>query len=295
MSFSSKGISVVIPALNEEHGLKNTLESIIAVFENPQNSLTHYEIIIVDDGSTDATSSIATAYPQVKVVRHPISAGYGRSLKDGIAEARYETIVITDADATYPVEKIPDLYSKYSQGFDMVVAARTGANYRQSFFKAILRRMLRWVTECITGKKILDINSGFRIFSKSEIQALYFHLCDTFSFTTSLTLAYMLRGKFVAYIPVPYYAREGKTKVKLFRDSIYTIIYILKQVLYFDPLKIFLLFSLIWILFGICILIFSLIFGFTFGYIITTISILASFIMLGFGLLAEQLRHLMHK
>lgn len=287
------GISIVIPALNEEKGLKATIENIITVFNCfPMGTLLHYEIVVVDDGACDNTAAVAQEYAVVKLVRHPQNAGYGRSLKDGIDAATYDTIIITDADGTYPVQDIPKLYEKYAQGFDMVVGTRTGANYRQSLFKFSLRRVLKFMVEWASGKKIDDINSGFRIFSGTEIKKFYFHLCDTFSFTTSLTLTYMMTGKFVTYIPTEYYVREGKTHVKLFRDSVRTFTYVLKQILYFDPLKIFLLFALTWVAFGIVSFLSSSILGFKFGYNIAILSVLAFFIMIGLGLLAEQLRQL---
>lgn len=284
---SIDGISIVIPALNEEKGLKLTIDAIVKTFDV---SLPKYEIVVVDDGSTDSTAALAEKYEMVRIVRHPANAGYGRSLKDGIDAASYDTIIITDADGTYPVQDIPKLYKRYLQGFDMVVGSRTGANYRQSLFKLSLRRILKFMVEWASGKEIPDINSGFRIFSKNEIQKFYFHLCDTFSFTTSLTLAYMMTGKFVSYIQTEYYVREGKTHVKLFKDSLRTFTYVLKQILYFDPLRIFFLFATIWVVIGAVAFLSSSILGLNFGYYIVILSIITFFIMIGLGLIAEQIR-----
>lgn len=286
---SRDGISIVIPALNEEKGLKLTIDAIVKTFDV---SLPQYEIVVVDDGSTDSTAALAEKYEMVRIVRHPANAGYGRSLKDGIDAASYDTIIITDADGTYPVQDIPKLYKRYLQGFDMVVGSRTGANYRQSLFKLSLRRILKFMVEWASGKEIPDINSGFRVFSKNEIQKFYFHLCDTFSFTTSLTLAYMMTGKFVSYIQTEYYVREGKTHVKLFKDSLRTFTYVLKQILYFDPLRIFFLFATIWVVIGAVVFLSSSILGLNFGYYIVILSIITFFIMIGLGLISEQIRQL---
>lgn len=283
------GISVVIPAYNESGGLKKTIESIIQTLSAMQND---FEIVIVDDGSHDHTAEIVRHFPQCKLVRHPINMGYGRSLKDGIDAAANETIVITDADETYPAEDIPRLLEKYREGFNMVVGKRTGQHYKQSLFKFSLRRILQFMVEWACGKKIPDINSGLRIFNKNEIKRYYFHLCDTFSFTTSMTLAYMMTGKLVEYIPINYFQREGKSHVRLFRDSIFTLTYILKQILYFNPMRIFFLFGGLWVFLGLCSFLFSLILHIKAGYYIAILSIVIFFIMVGMGLIAEQLRQL---
>lgn len=283
------GISVVIPAYNEGDGLKKTIESIIHMLSAMQKD---YEIVIVDDGSRDHTDEVVRQFPQCRLVRHPINMGYGRSLKDGIDAARHETIVITDADETYPAEDIPRLLEKYQVGFNMVVGKRTGPHYKQSLFKFSLRRILQFMVEWACGKKIPDINSGFRIFNKNEIKHFYFHLCDTFSFTTSVTLAYMMTGKLVAYIPINYFKREGKSHVRLFRDSLYTLSYIIKQILYFNPMRIFFLFGVIWVSIGVLALLFSLLLHINAGYYIAILSIVVFFMMIGMGLIAEQLRQL---
>lgn len=283
------GLSLVIPAFNEGESLKDTIESIIHVLSE---MLKEYEIVIVDDGSDDRVDEIVSQFPQCRLLRHPINMGYGRSLKDGIDAAAYDTIVITDADKTYPAENIPRLLEKYREGFNMVVGKRTGPNYRQSLFKFSLRRILQFMVEWACGKKIPDINSGFRIFNKNEIRHFYFHLCDTFSFTTSLTLAYMMTGKLVAYIPINYFKREGKSHVRLFRDSLYTLSYIIRQILYFNPMRIFFLFGVIWVAIGVFAFLFSLLLGINAGYYMAILSIVVFFMMVGMGLIAEQLRQL---
>ena len=287
MSRQIEGVSIVIPAHNEEKGLKKTLEECAGALEK-LNGIA-YEIVVVDDGSTDDTAQIARD-AGVVIVSHPSNGGYGFSLKDGINAAKYDAVIITDADGTYPVKDIPVLIEQYRKGFDMVVGARTGANYRQSFLKSVLRRILKFMVEWACGKRIDDINSGFRIFSKAEAQNYYFHLCDTFSFTTSITLAYMMTGKFVSYIPTEYYQRDGSSHVRIFRDSIRTITYVMKQILYFDPLKIFFLFAVAWVSLGVLALVLSAVFGLKFGYYVLILSVFGFFVMLGLGLIAEQLR-----
>jgi len=166
--------------------------------------------------------------------------GYGFSLKHGITEAKNDTIVIVDADGTYPLEPIPNLVARHRQGYHMVVGARSGKHYWGSSVKAPLRVLLKWLVEFTTGRRIPDVNSGLRVFSRKEIIPYFQHLSNTFSFTTTVTLAYMLNCKFVEYVEIDYRERIGSTKVRMFRDSLRVLQQIVATGLYFNPLKIFL-------------------------------------------------------
>ena len=185
-------ISVIIPVFNEEKSIKNTINEIKSVLK--KNKLDkNSEIIVVNDGSTDNTKKILEKC-DVVVINNPINIGYGFSLKRGINAAKNETIVITDADQTYPFDAVPEMLKIKEEGFDLVVGARTGKYYRQSLFKKFLRFLLRKFVEFVSGKKIKDINSGLRIFDKSLVTKYFPRLCNTFSFTTSQTLAYLMKS-----------------------------------------------------------------------------------------------------
>jgi hypothetical protein len=149
-----------------------------------------------------------------------------------------------DADGTYPIQELPSLYALYRNGYDMVVGARTGAHYQEGLIKAPLRVLLRLIVEWTAGRTIPDINSGLRVFSRDLVIQHLDRLCNTFSFTTSLTLALMMNARFVAYKEVPYYRRIGTTRVHLFRDSLRTLQFIVEAAVFYNPLKIFLLFSM---------------------------------------------------
>ncbi|HLB57243.1 MAG TPA: glycosyltransferase family 2 protein, partial [Gammaproteobacteria bacterium] len=248
-------ISIVIPAYNEEAGIVETLNEIKRVCLDAE--IDTYEIIVVNDGATDRTEEKLQG-TGVKVITHPHNIGYGRSLKDGIKAAQYDAIVITDADCTYPFNMVPTLLKEYNKGFDMVVGARTGKYYQESLLKAPLRRVLRFIVEFSAERKIPDINSGLRIFSKSEVIPMLPKLCNTFSFTTSMTLGFMMTGKFVKYIDIPYYKRKGRTKVKLFKDSFRTLQYILQAINYYNPLKLFMLFAGFCIVLSFCFFVFGI-------------------------------------
>lgn len=285
-------ISVVIPAYNEEGAIVSTIDQVHAVLK--QSSISPYEIIVVDDGSTDKTSEKLNECDAV-IIRHPHNIGYGRSLKDGITRAQYDTIVITDADSTYPFEDVPKLLAVYNQGFDMVVGARTGKHYRESTKKSFLRGILRFIVEFSAERKIPDINSGLRVFSKKKVMSVMNHLCNTFSFTTSLTLAFMMTGKFVKYVEIDYRRRDGRTKVKLLRDSWRTFQYILQAVNYYNPLKIFFLFAALCVLLAIISFAIGATAHLKVGYYLGVGSLLMAIVVTCAGLIADLLKQIMDK
>lgn len=235
-------ISVVIPAFNEGDSIGLTVSRVREVME--QAEIGEFEILVVDDGSRDQTGAVATR-AGATLISNPHNLGYGRSLKRGISAAQYDIIAITDADMTYPIERIPELLAEYHRGFDMVVGQRQHEYYRDSALKRPMRRILKFLVEYAAGRKIPDINSGLRVFDRNTTIAYFNHTCDTFSFTTSLTLAYMMNGRFVGYLPIEYHERVGQSKVRLFRDSLRTLQYIVEALVYFNPLKAFLLLSAI--------------------------------------------------
>jgi len=282
-------ISFVVPAYNENDAVKETVLDISKALEGID-----HEIIVVDDGSTDQTAKYAQDAGAI-VIKHPHNLGYGAALKTGIRAARFDTIAITDADGTYPNNMILELMAKYENGFNMVVGARTGEHYNESLIKLCLRFILKWLVEYTAGREIPDINSGFRIFSRTEILPYYNHLCNTFSFTTSMTLAYMMTHKFVTYVPIPYSKRKGKTKVRLFRDSLGTLQYIIQSILYYNPLKLFLLMSsIIFISSMVCIIVGTLL-SILSPFYIGIGGILVSVIVFCLGLLAELLKQILSK
>lgn len=285
-------ISIVIPAYNEEEGIGKTINEIKAVCYSAKIEI--FEIIVVNDGSTDKTEEKLRDLG-VSIISHPHNIGYGRSLKDGIIAAQYDTIVITDADCTYPFNRVPTLLKEYSKGFDMVVGARMGKYYQESLLKNPLRRILRFVVEFSAERKIPDINSGLRVFSKEKLLPILPKLCNTFSFTTSMTLAFMMTGKFVKYIEIPYNKRNGQTKVRLFKDSLRTLQYILQAINYYNPLKLFVLFAAFCLILSFLFFFLGIfthwktLFSFGIG------SALLSLVILCVGLLADSLKQIIDK
>lgn len=228
--------SIVIPVYNEEKVILPTLEHL-------QENLRHfggkYEIIVVNDGSTDSTSDILRSRQDVKVVEHTRNRGYGAALKTGIRHSKYAIIVITDGDGTYPNERIPQLVA-LSKEADMVVGARIGANVQYSTLRKIPKWFLIHFAEWITNSRIPDLNSGLRVFHKHVVERFFNILPDTFSFTTTITLAMLTNNYIVHYEPIDYHHRQGKSKIKPIRDTLRFVQLILRTGIYFAPLKIFL-------------------------------------------------------
>jgi len=283
-------ISIVIPALNEASSIRDV---IMRCYETLAPVGRDFEVVVVDDGSSDETGAIA-AEDGATVVRHPHNLGYGRSLKDGIRAARYDTIVITDADGTYPIERIPELLEIYDSGFNMVVAERHGEHYEESAKKMLLRRLLKLLVEFTAGREIPDINSGLRVFSRTDVIPYFRYLSETFSFTTSMTLAYMLNGMFVTYVPVEYHERVGKSKVRLFRDSLRTLQFITEGILSFNPIKLFIVFSGLLALLSLLAMAAAMLMSSVYGFILGTAFLVVSFLVFGMGLISVQLKQLLH-
>jgi polyisoprenyl-phosphate glycosyltransferase len=285
-------LSVVVPALNEEKGISLTIESIKQTLSKA--GISRYQIVVVNDGSKDQTASIARHHG-ADVVEHVHNLGYGRSLKDGISAARYDTIAIVDADGTYPINLLPVFLNEYNKGYDLIVGRRTGAHYHESWLKRPLRSILKFLVEFTTGQAIPDINSGMRIFSRKTILPYFDQLCNTFSFTTSQTMAYMLTGRFIGYIPIDYHSRIGEKKVKLFRDSLRTLQYIVQSVLYYNPFKLFLLISIGTALAGASGAVTGLCIGSPILSGVGSLGVIASVLIFSLGLLADQMRQILIK
>jgi glycosyltransferase involved in cell wall biosynthesis len=230
------GVSVVIPAFNEERGIASVLEHLKATLAS---TYPVHEIIVVDDGSEDRTAEVAEA-AGARVLRQPQNMGYGASLKKGIAAAGHGVVVITDADGTYDVSAIPELVANVEQ-YHMVVGARQGAKYHGSWSKSIARRLFRFLVEYAAGRSIPDINSGLRAMRRDVTVRFLEIASDGFSFTTTMTLAFMLNGYYVKYIPVKYFDRQGASKVSHFRDTLRAAQIIVQSILYYNPVKLFLL------------------------------------------------------
>jgi polyisoprenyl-phosphate glycosyltransferase len=287
-------LSFIVPAYDEEKGIEKLLQDLTTTLSQVDIST---EIIVVNDGSTDSTRLLleSQSNPAFRVINHPINIGYGASLKTGIKAARYSWIGIIDGDGSYDCASIPMLVSFAIQGFDMVIAARENISELDSPIKHFFRCSLRNFLSILVDRDILDANSGLRIFRKSAVEEFIPYLCNTFSFTTSLTVFFAESGRFLKYVPTNYRQRRGQSKVRHLRDTLRTLQMVFQGVAYFNPLKAFLLLT-IGLVTLVCIpamvlalfelqtlALYSMIFGAT------------SFSLVGMGLLADAIRMSQHR
>ncbi|HOO77925.1 MAG TPA: glycosyltransferase family 2 protein [bacterium] len=276
------GVSIVIPAYNEESGIAPVVGQVRSVMAD---SGVDFEVIVVDDASTDGTAA-AVAPEAALLIRHPVNRGYGASLKDGIRAAKFDTVLITDADGTYPIDAIPALLES-ARDHDMVVGSRTGDRVAIPCHRRIPKALLRAMANYLAGMKIPDLNSGLRVFNREAALRFFNIFPDGFSFTTTITLAFLSNGYRVAYLPINYHHREGRSKFRPVQDTGNLVNLILRTSLYFHPLKIFVPAGVLLFLLAAGILVYS---KFVLGRVmdITVIVVIMSGLqMMGLALIAD--------
>jgi len=226
-------VSIIIPAYNEAAHVADEVHAVRKVL---RDSGWEFEIIVVDDGSTDGTAEKAAA-AGVRVIRHPRNRGYGAALKRGIAASRHDWILITDADGTYPAETIPLLLGRAADN-DMVVGARIGANVAIPLERRPAKWFLRKLASYLADQNLTDLNSGLRLMRKDLVQR-YVHLLPSgFSFTTTITLACACNDHLVEYVAIDYLPRRGNSKIRPRHAYDFTML-ILRTIVFFNPLKVF--------------------------------------------------------
>ena len=230
-----RAVSVIIPAYNEG---PHVAAQVRDVDQTLRATGWTYEIIVVDDGSADDTAAQADSTGGVTVLKRPKNRGYGAALKLGTKRAKYDYILITDADGTYPTEAIPSLLGRIEQNA-MVVGARVGQDVKIPLARRPAKAFIRWLASYLSGQHIPDLNSGLRIMRR-DLVLRYIHLLpDGFSFTTTITLASICNGHSVEYVPINYGARLGTSKIRPRHAFDFTLL-VLRVIVYFNPLKVFL-------------------------------------------------------
>lgn len=240
-------LSVIVPVYNEQESVLHTIKRLHLVLTDTG---INYEIIVVNDGSTDHSEELLKKVKGITLLKNPYNLGYGASLKKGIKNAKYDWIMITDADGTYPIEDIPRLL-KHTDDYDMVVGKRTGKHVEIPLIRKPAKIIISLLVNFLTGRKIPDVNSGLRLF-KRDIALEFFHLFPSgFSFTTTITLACFANNYTVKYIPINYYKRKGKSTIHPIKDFLGFISLIFRITIYFNPFKFFLSSGILVVLLGI--------------------------------------------
>nr|WP_321467042.1 glycosyltransferase family 2 protein [uncultured Desulfobulbus sp.] len=271
-------VTVLLPAYNEEGVIGSTVEKIRALHPD-------FEILVVDDGSTDNTLQEAMA-AGANVWPHPYNIGNGAAIKSGLRCAQGEWVLMMDADGQHRPEDIARLLEHKDQ-FDMVVGARTTQSETSAH-----RDLANWVynkfASYVTRFKVQDLTSGFRLVRLSVAKQFIYLLPNTFSYPSTLTLGYLRSGRSVKYIPIQTKARKGKSKIKLLRDGTRFFLIITKIATLFSPFRVFLPMSFFFFMTGSCYYSYTFV---TQGRFTNMSALLfnSSIIIFMIGLVAEQI------
>jgi glycosyltransferase involved in cell wall biosynthesis len=234
-------VSVVLPCFNEAAHVLLELERITAALD--ESELT-YELLAIDDASTDDTLAVLEAaairFPHLRVIGFRRNGGSGTARRIGTRAARGEIVVWTDADLTYPNERIPELVRllRDDATYDQVVGARTSEEGSHKILRIPAKWFIRKIAERLTNQKIPDLNSGLRAFRR-EVSLPYLRLLPAgFSCVTTITLAFLANQHDIKYVEIDYAKRAGSSKFHFLRDAYRYILQVLRMVMYFDPLKV---------------------------------------------------------
>ncbi|GAB3486024.1 hypothetical protein GCM10027440_30410 [Nocardiopsis coralliicola] len=234
-------VSIVLPCFNEEAHVIDEVERICAAMDA---SPYRYELLAVDDASTDATLERLRAaeqrFPHLEVVAFGHNGGAGTVRRLGTQRARGSIVVWTDADMSYPNERIPELVGMLQQdaGLDQVVGARVTEAGTHKVLRVPAKWVVRKIAERLTNSRIPDLNSGLRAFRRSVSLPYLRLLPPGFSCVTTITLAFLSNQHRIAYVPIDYAKRSGSSKFHFIRDAYRYLLQVLRMVMYFNPLTV---------------------------------------------------------
>lgn len=284
---AEKKVSVIIPLYNEETGIGKVLEKIVELGYHEK-----YEVIVINDGSTDNSLEIINKYP-VNVYSHTVNKGYGAALKTGIRKATGEYVVMLDSDGQHDPAHIPTIVEMLDD-HDMVIGTRDKDSYQVKTRQAG-KRLIKVVGEYLVEQKLPDYNSGFRGFHKDPLVQLIHIFPNGFSFSTTSTLAFLKEGYNIGTFPITVEKRVGRvSNVKFLKDGPKTIMLILRIIMLFNPLKIFLPASVLIFFAGLAFGVIGYFIAGRFPNSALIITILAFFLFF-IGLIADQVSILTRK
>lgn len=228
-------VSIVLPAYNEAR----VVSGLIADIKKTIDKITDYrfEIILVDDGSTDKTGENAKAVG-AKVIRHPYNKGVGAARKTGIRQSKGEIILMMDADGSYSVDDLPKILNYFPE-FDQVIGWRQKEIGRLRFLRFLAKSSIRKLASYLTGVKIPDLNSGMRAFKKKVMRKYLWLIPNGFSCVTTMTMTFLANDHQVKWVPITYKARIGHSKFRPTEDTLNYFFTVIRLVLIYHPLKVF--------------------------------------------------------
>jgi glycosyltransferase involved in cell wall biosynthesis len=231
----SPEVTVVLPCYNERDHVELEIKRIRAALEAAGMS---YELLCVDDGSTDGTRDVLQGIDDIRTILLPRNQGSGTARRIGTQQARGRVVVWTDADMTYPNELIPELVAQVDGTYDQVVGARRTEAGTYKLARVPAKWAIRKLASFLTSTDIPDLNSGLRAFRRDVAQPYLRLLPAGFSCVTTITLAFLSNGHQVKYIPIDYFKRAGRSKFHPFRDAYNYFLQVLRMVMYFNPLRV---------------------------------------------------------
>jgi polyisoprenyl-phosphate glycosyltransferase len=231
----SLDVSVVLPCFNERDHVELEIKRIRAALEGAG---LRFELICVDDGSTDGTRELLEATPGIRRILLPRNQGAGMARRIGTQQATGRVVVWTDADMTYPNERIPELVAQLDDTYDQVVGARRTEAGTYKLARVPAKWAIRKLASFLTNTDIPDLNSGLRAFKRAVAEPYLRLLPAGFSCVTTITLAFLSNGHPVKYVPIDYFKRAGRSKFHPFTDAYNYIIQVLRMVMYFNPLRV---------------------------------------------------------
>jgi len=239
-------VSIVLPTYNEELALPSVLEDIRKAMSETSYS---YEILVIDDASTDKTAEIAKELAD-RVIKRTENGGAGAARKTGIANANGKIIVMLDADGTYNPYDIPAML-KLFPAYDQVNGARDSEQGTIKLLRVPAKWFIRKVASVMTLKDIPDLNTGLKAFKRDKMLRFLWLIPDGFSCVTSMTLAFLCNGLYVTWVPTKYFKRIGKSKFHPIRDTYRYLLTVIRIVMYFNPLAVFLPLSIFILIIGV--------------------------------------------
>jgi glycosyltransferase involved in cell wall biosynthesis len=234
-------VSIILPCYNEQD---HVLLEVERISRSMDASGLPYELLAVDDASTDATlerlRSAEPYFPRLRVISFPRNGGSGTVRRIGTQQARGEIVVWTDADMSYPNHRIPEFVAMLDTDptVDQVVGARTSESGTHKIARVPAKWFIRKLAEQLTNAEIPDLNSGLRAFRSSVAQPYLRLLPPGFSCVTTITLAFLSNEHGVRYVPIDYAKRAGLSKFHFFSDAYRYVLQVLRMVMYFNPLKV---------------------------------------------------------
>jgi polyisoprenyl-phosphate glycosyltransferase len=229
-------VSVVLPCFNERDHIE---KEVVRIREALETAGMTYELICVDDGSTDGTRELLAEMPGIRTIFFPRNQGSGTARRIGTSEAVGRIVVWTDADMTYPNELIPDLVRELEDpNYDQAVGARKTEAGTYKFFRVPAKWLIRKLASYLTNTPIPDLNSGMRAFRRDVAQPYLGLLPPGFSCVTTITMSFLSNGHPIKYVPIDYFRRSGRSKFHPFKDAYNYIIQVLRMVMYYNPLRV---------------------------------------------------------